>query len=75
MSIVIRNRIYSNIRTSQVLCSGTGGSNASDGVANERLRVTGPLRPALCDVLDDADAADFVGDAVVAHVLLRRTRR
>ena len=38
------------------------------------MRVTGPWRPAICDALDDADAADFVGDGVTACVLLQRLR-
>ena len=33
-----------------------------------------PLRPALRHALDDADGAGFVGDVVVARVLLQRIR-
>ena len=44
------------------------------GTTGERLRVTGPWRPALCDSLDDAAAADFVGDGVEARKPLRRVR-
>ena len=42
--------------------------------AGERLRVVGPWRPALCDTLDDADAADFVFNGVMARALIRTTR-
>ena len=47
---------------------------APDDDAGVRLRVVVFLRPALSDSLNDADAADFVGDSVVARVLFRRTR-
>ena len=40
----------------------------------ERLRVTGPWQLALCDSLDDAAVADFVGDGVEALAPLRRVR-
>ena len=43
-------------------------------MTGERLRVAGPWRPAICDALDDAEAADFVGDGVTTRVLLRRLR-
>ena len=45
-----------------------------DDFTGERLRVVGPWRPALCDALDEVDAADFGGDGVTARVLLRRLR-
>ena len=44
------------------------------GTIGKRLRVTGPWRPALCDSLDDAAAADFVGDGREACTPLRRVR-
>ena len=50
------------------------GSVDPRGTTGERLRVTGPWRPALCDSLDDAAAADFVGDGVEARTPLRSIR-
>ena len=44
------------------------------GKTGERLRVTGLWRPALCDSLDDAAAADFVGDSVEPRAPIRRIR-
>ena len=71
MTINIRtfNQYYEKHQCS---CSGTGGRTATDNEAGEQLRVAGPLRPALSDALDADDAADLVGDCVVALVLLRR---
>ena len=43
------------------------------GENGERQCVTGFWRPAPCDPLDDAAAADFVGDGVEARVPLRMT--
>ena len=50
------------------------GSVDPRGTTGERLRVTGPWRPVLCNSLDDAAAADFVGDGVEARTPLRRVR-
>ena len=50
------------------------GSVDPRGTTGERLRVTGPWRPALCDSLDDAAAADFVGDGVEPRTPLRSVR-
>ena len=50
--------------------AGTGNSDAPDDFTGERLPVAGPGRPALCDTLDNADAADFVGDGVTARIRL-----
>ena len=55
-------------------CSGTEGSDEPVDFTGERPRVVGPWRPALCDALDEVDAADFVGDGVTARLLLRRLR-
>ena len=50
------------------------GSIDPRGKTGEWLRVTGPWRPAPCDRLDDAAAADFVDDGVEARGPLWRTR-
>ena len=50
------------------------GSVDPRGTSGERLRVTGPRRPALCDSLDNAAAGDFVGDGGEARAPLRRVR-
>ena len=50
------------------------GSDVPDDFTGERLRVAGPWRPSVCDVVDDAEVADIVGDNVTARMLLCRRR-
>ena len=65
---------FDQIKRSYGSCSGTKGSDEPNDFTDERLRVAGLWRSAICDALDDADADDFVGDGVTARVLLRRRR-
>ena len=59
------------MKRSQDSCSGSEGRDALDDFTGERLRVAGPLRPALCDEFEDVEALDFFGVGVAARVLLQ----